>query len=202
VVTFVIVEHKITNDMYTEGARNEKRSIYVELVLALLAEGWAVEFCPNAADYASWYGKYTTFDDLEDVPAMGPAVDETAHDNSDVESSSSDDDDVDEDTVPASQPPSQESQKPSKRKKPLRVIPLEEGEMRSPIHTIIVGHAGSQLKSNTDAFLALGIPQAKHKDLLLALSVNAVQRTHHCLVHYKHLCRGTAPASAPAAGVG
>jgi hypothetical protein len=55
---------------------------------------------------------------------------------------------------------------------------------------------------NTDAFLALGIPQAKHKDLLLALSVNAVQRTHHWLVHYKHLCRGTAPASAPAAGVG
>ena len=57
VVTFVIVEHKITNDMYMEGARNEKRSIYVDLVLALLAEGWAVEFCPNAADYASWYGK-------------------------------------------------------------------------------------------------------------------------------------------------
>ena len=90
---------------------------------------------------------------------------------------------------------------PSKRK-PLNVIPLEEGEVRFPSHTVIVGHAGSQLKSNTDAFLALGIPQTKHKDLLLALSVNAVQRTHHSLVHYKHLCRGTAPASAPAAGVG
>ena len=62
--------------------------------------------------------------------------------------------------------------------------------------------AGSQLESNKDALLALGIPQTKHKDLLLALSVNAVQRTHHCLVHYKHLCRGTTPAAAPAAGVG
>ena len=37
-----------------------------------------------------------------------------------------------------------------------------------------------------------------------ALSVNAVQRTHHSLVHYKRLCRGVAPAraGAPAAGVG
>jgi hypothetical protein len=201
VVTFVIVEHKMANDMYLADARNEKRSIYVELVLELLVAGWAVEFCTDAADYASWYGKYTTFDDLDEVPATGPAVDETAHDNSDAESSSGDDDDDDDDTVPASQPLSQESQKPSKRK-PLNVIPLEEGEVRFPIHTVIVGHAGSQLKSNTDAFLALGIPQTKHKDLLLALSVNAVQRTHHCLVHYKHLCRGTAPASAPAAGVG
>jgi hypothetical protein len=49
------------------------------------------------------------------------------------------------------------------------------------VHTIIVGHAGSQLESNKDAPLALGIPQTKHKDLLLALSVNAVQRTHHRL---------------------
>jgi hypothetical protein len=126
-------------------------------------------------------------------------VDETAHDNSDVESSSSDDDQPD-DTAPAPQPPPKKAR--SKRPEPLRVIPMEEGEVRYPIHTIIVGHAGSQLESNKDALLALGIPQTKHKDLLLALSVNAVQRTHHCLVHYKHLCRGTTPAAAPAAGVG
>ena len=128
---------------------------------------------------------------------------------SDVESSSSDGDD-DDDNAPGSQ--TQDSQEPSQRSQPrarartrapLRVFDLEDGEPHAfPIHTIIVGHAGSQLESNTDAFLALGIPQAKH--LLLALSVNAVQRTHHCLVHYKRLCRGAAFArdGAPPAGVG
>ena len=154
--------------------------------------------------------QYRVFDESEDTPATGPAVDETANDDSDVESSSSDNDDVD--AAPGSQ--AQDSQEPSQRSQPrarararapLRVFDLEDGEPHAfPIHTIIVGHAGSQLDSNTDAFLALGIPQAKHKDLLLALSVNAVQRTHHSLVHYKRLCRGVAPAraGAPAAGVG
>ena len=210
VVTFVIVEHKMANDMYLSDARNEKRSIYVELVKELLAAGWAVEFCTQITDVSTWYRKYRVFDESEDTPATGPAVDETANDDSDVESSSSDNDDVD--AAPGSQ--AQDSQEPSQRSQPrarararapLRVFDLEDGEPHAfPIHTIIVGHAGSQLDSNTDAFLALGIPQAKHKDLLLALSVNAVQRTHHSLVHYKRLCRGVAPAraGAPAAGVG
>ena len=70
-----------------------------------------------------------------------------------------------------------------------------------PIFTVITGHAGTHLDSNTDAFLALGIPQHEHKDLLLALSLNAVRRTHHCLVHYKRLCRGSRSDRAPA-GVG
>ena len=44
------MEHKITNDLYMDEACNEKRSIYVELVLALLAEGWAVKLCTDVAD--------------------------------------------------------------------------------------------------------------------------------------------------------
>jgi hypothetical protein len=120
--------------MSMDEACNEKRSIYVELVLALLAEGWAVKLCTDVADYSSWYGKYSTFEDSEDTTeptfATGPAVDETAHDNSDVESSSSDDDQPD-DTAPAPQPPPKKAR--SKRPEPLRVIPMEEGEVRYPI---------------------------------------------------------------------
>ena len=158
--------------------------------------GWAVELCSQITDVASWYRNYRVFEESEDAPATGPAVDETAYDDSDAESSSSDDDDIVAPVAGTSHPPSQDSQGPSQRKQPrarkrapLRVIDLEDGEPHSfPIHTIIiVGHAGSQLESNTGAFLALGIPLAKHKDLLLELSVNAVQRTHHCLVHYKRL---------------
>jgi hypothetical protein len=84
----------------------------------------------------------------------------------------------------------------------LQDIDLEDGEPHAfPIFTVITGHAGTHLDSNTDAFLALGIPQHEHKDLLLALSLNAVRRTHHCLVHYKRLCRGSRSDRAPA-GVG
>jgi hypothetical protein len=171
VITFVIVDHKIANDLYLVDARNEKRSIYVELVRELLEEGWAVELCSQITDVASWYRNYRVFEELEDAPATAPAVDETAYDDSDAESSSSDDDDdVVAPGAGTSHPPSQESQGPSQRKQPrarerapLRVIDLEDGEPHGfPIHTIIVGHSGFQLESNTDAFFALGIPQAKH----------------------------------------
>jgi hypothetical protein len=48
-----------------------------------------------------------------------------------------------------------------------------------PIHTIIVGHAGSQLESNTDAFLALGIPQAKMKERTRTDLAGAAAVQHH-----------------------
>ena len=38
-----MIEHKLTNDFYLREGCNKKRSIYVELVLALLEAGWAVE---------------------------------------------------------------------------------------------------------------------------------------------------------------
>ena len=43
VITFLMIEHKLTNDFYLREGCNKKRSIYVELVLALLEAGWAVE---------------------------------------------------------------------------------------------------------------------------------------------------------------
>ena len=80
---------------------------------------------------------------------------------------------------------------------PAKLIPLEEGELRFPIYTIIVGQIGSHLISNKHTLTALGIPRAQHDELLLALSINAVRRTHHCLATYKHLCRTVRTARPP-----
>jgi len=55
VVTFVLCEHRITNDFYLQAACDEKRSIYVELVLALIDEGWAVELDQHVSDHSTWY---------------------------------------------------------------------------------------------------------------------------------------------------
>ena len=50
VITFLIVEHKMTNDLYLQDSRDEKRSIYVELVHELLKEGWDVELDSKVRD--------------------------------------------------------------------------------------------------------------------------------------------------------
>jgi hypothetical protein len=91
VVTFTVVEHTMSHDLYLTDACNEKRSIYVELVLELLTAGWEVELCTQVTDPTTWYRKHRVFEDPddEDVPAAGPAVDAAAHDDSDVESSPS-----------------------------------------------------------------------------------------------------------------
>jgi hypothetical protein len=212
-VRFRIVEHKMANDLYLLDARNEKRSIYVELVLELTKAGWQVELCTSVTDpAASWY-RPASVAPARAAPASGlPVVDATAHDDSDAESSSSDEDgNVDsaftqQSTPPQSQECNQRSQQPARA--PLRHIPLERGELRFPIHTIVIGHTGCHLESNKEALLALGVSPAAAVELLLALSVNALQRTHHCLVHYKRVCSaasssGSVPASsAPSAGVG
>ncbi len=53
-ITFTIVEQKSANDLYLVDARNGKCSIYVPLVRALMAEGWAVELCTDITDTSSW----------------------------------------------------------------------------------------------------------------------------------------------------
>ena len=213
VVTFVIVEHKMTNDWYLQDACNEKRSIYVQLVLALTQAGWAVELEEQVTDPNSWYGKHSVF-----AARAGPrtrlpdtAVDAVEHDSSDAETSSSDsddDDDIDAAGTGTQRSQPEQSQHPQPPRHPSYApIPLEEGELRLPIYTIIVGHTGCHLKSNASALRALGIAPGKLNDLLLAISLNAVQRTHHCLVTYKRLrhqnqSQHAARAAPPPTGVG
>jgi len=198
-VTFLVCEHMISADIYLADARDMKRSIYVELVLALLEEGWAVELCESVRDHTTWYKQWSFADEACDpvLTAARTPVDATEHDDSDIESSDSDDEGASgggdanaED--PQSQPGNQRARAPVLT--PARLIPLEEGELRFPIYTIIVGQIGTHLESSKLALSALGIPRAQHKELLLALSTNAVQRTHHCLATYKHLCRTARPA--------
>ena len=211
-VAFLIVEHRMTNDLYLQDACDVKRSIYVELVQKLQERGWEVELNEKVRDGTTWYAKRNHTAPAATPAAPPAAVDPDEHDDSDAEGSTSDEGDSsrdnsssDDDTqdAPPSQQPSQPP--PQTSRKPLNIIPLEEGELRLPIFTIIVGHTGCHLESNKDALLALGVAPAAINGLLLALSVNAVQRTHHCLAHYKHVCRTAAtatPAPALAAGVG
>jgi len=192
-VTFVIVEHKMTQDLHLRQSRNYKRNVYAQLALALAVEGWDVELCTDVTDPSTWYGK----DCDRGVPAHAPAkespaeVDATEHDDSDIESVSSDGDDDSDDEAAQAQQSQESSQHPQpSQRAPLHIVPLERGEIRYPIHTIIVGQTGCHLASNKAALAALGVRPADIDGLLLSLSVNAVQRTHHCLAAYKHLCRG------------
>ena len=213
VVTFVLCEHRITNDFYLQAACDEKRSIYVELVLALIDEGWAVELDQHVSDHSTWYKQSLDYESRYRTRTATPTqLDTGEHDDSDAESSDSEaglgagDSTDDEDTTAT--PPSQGLGQHSHKRvlTPARLLPLEDGELASfPIHTVIVGHIGSHLASNKRALLALGIPRAKQNDLLLALSTNAVQRTHHCLATYKHVCRASRTPSSlqpPSVGVG
>ena len=54
-VALLFVEHKMANDFYLRDARDEKRSIYVELVIELQKAGWAVELCESVRDATAWY---------------------------------------------------------------------------------------------------------------------------------------------------
>ena len=213
VVTSVLCEHRITNDFYLQAACDEKRSIYVELVLALIDEGWAVELDQHVSDHSTWYKQSLDYESRYRTRTATPTqLDTGEHDDSDAESSDSEaglgagDSTDDEDTTAT--PPSQGLGQHSHKRvlTPARLLPLEDGELASfPIHTVIVGHIGSHLASNKRALLALGIPRAKQNDLLLALSTNAVQRTHHCLATYKHVCRASRTPSSlqpPSVGVG
>ena len=73
------------------------------------------------------------------------------------------------------------------------------------IHTNIVGHCGSHVKQNLEAFAALGISAAKSKELLLDLSKLAVQQLKTCQATYRRACRQAPTSGAayqnPGAGV-
>jgi hypothetical protein len=98
--------------------------------------------------------------------------------------------------------------------------PLEEGELVYAIHTVILGHCGSHVRTNLAAFAALGISQAQSKELMLCLSRLAVRQLRDCQSAYKRACKlapagvvladqaapqpaaVTAPAGTSAAGIG
>ena len=137
VVTFLIAEHKLSNDFYLKEGCNEKRSIYVELVLALLQAGWAVELNGKVRDHTTWYGQSPDYGAPHRAqPATRAPVDAAEHDDSDAESTDSEDDRPrgdnhdDADAGPL-RLDSQRRQAPVLT--PAKLIPVEEGELRLPI---------------------------------------------------------------------
>jgi hypothetical protein len=93
VITFLITEHKLANDFYLREGCNEKRSIYVELVLALLEAGWAVQLNERVRDHTTWYGQSPDYAPRNRArTATRAPVDATEHDDSDAESTDSEDD--------------------------------------------------------------------------------------------------------------
>jgi hypothetical protein len=85
---------------------------------------------------------------------------------------------------------------------------LEEGELVYAIHTVILGHCGSHVRTNLAAFAALGISQAQSKELMLCLSRLALRQLRDCQSAYRRECKlapagvvladQTAPQHAPA----
>ncbi len=65
----------------------------------------------------------------------------------------------------------------------------ESGELCG-IHTVVVGHCGSHLRTNLDAFAALGITRKEDShDLLLRLSQLAARQLRDCQSVYRRACK-------------
>ena len=84
---------------------------------------------------------------------------------------------------------------------PNEQVDREEGEILPAIHTVVIGHCGSHVRSNLAAFAALGIPDDKAKALLLDLSKLAIRQLKSCQSTYMRACKlvsAGVPAPSPA----
>ena len=76
---------------------------------------------------------------------------------------------------------------------------LEEGQLVGAIHTVVIGHCGSHVRTNMEAFAALGIDAGTSKDLMLDLSKLAVRQLKNCQTAYARACKLASPGASPAA---